>query len=221
MRSTKYFVAAAFVVGLAGTASAQGTATTQPTTYGATVSHWVASGFAGGGFNASTSNDDPRIQENGGGVSFGGQVGYLWDGIVGAEFLAEWAPSFDVNAVFVDGNTHMHTYMFNAIAAAPLGADGQLMPFISGGFGRVAMSADIINPINLTIDNNSNSGWGTNIGGGIMAFATERFGVRGDIRYYHANDNTDFTGSAADQLTESLVSGVHFWRATGGLSVRW
>jgi hypothetical protein len=24
-----------------------------------------------------------------------------------------------------------------------------------------------------------------------------------------------------DQLVESIVSGVHFWRATGGLSVRW
>ncbi|HTI44052.1 MAG TPA: hypothetical protein VL693_19635 [Vicinamibacterales bacterium] len=225
MRSAKYFVAAAFVLGLAGTASAQGTstATTQPTTYGATVSHWVASGFAGGGFNASSATDDPRIQENGGGVSFGGQVGYLWHGFVGPEFLAEWAPSFDVNAVFVDGNTHVHSYMLNAIASAPLGADGQLMPFISGGYGRIAMSADIINPITLTTDNNTNSVWGSNIGGGIMAFASERFGVRGDLRYYHASNNTnlDINGSVPDQLVESIVSGVHFWRATGGLSVRW
>ena len=221
MRSAKYFVAAAFVTALAGTASAQGTstATTQPTTYGATVSHWVASGFVGGGFNASS--DDPRIQENGGGVTFGGQAGYLWHGFVGPEFLAEWAPSFDVNAVFVDGNTHQSSYMANIIAAAPLGADGQLMPFISGGFGRIGMTADIINPIDLTTDNNSNSVWGSNIGGGIMAFATDRVGVRGDVRYYHANSDTNIAGSPADQLVESIVSGVHFWRATGGLSVRW
>src|ERR1051325_210367 len=152
MRSAKYFVAAAFVVGLAGTASAQGTATTQPTTYGATVSHWVASGFVGGGFNASTSHDDPRIQENGGGFSTGGQVGYLWHGFVGPEFLFEYAPSFDVNAVFIDGNTHVLSYMANAIASAPLGADGQIMPFISGGFGRIQMAADIINPIDLTTE---------------------------------------------------------------------
>jgi len=81
MRSAKYFTAAALVLGLAGTASAQGTqaATTQPTTYGETVSHWVASGFVGGGFNASSSNDDPRIQENGGGVSFGKSVGSMPD----------------------------------------------------------------------------------------------------------------------------------------------
>lgn len=223
MRSAKYFVAAAVVVGLAGTASAQttSTATTQPTTYGATVSHWVASGFVGGGFNASSATNDPRIQENGGGVSFGGQVGYLWNGILGAEFLSEWAPSFDVNAVFVDGNAHVTSYMANAIASAPLGADGQLMPFISGGFGRIQMSADIIDPITLATDSNSNSVWGTNIGGGIMAFASERVGVRGDVRYYHANSDTNIAGSPSDQLVESIVSGVHFWRATGGLSFRW
>jgi len=65
--------------------------------------------------------------------------------------------------------------------------------------------------------------WGSNIGGGIMAFASERFGVRGDLRYYHASNNTnlDINGSVPDQLVESIVSGVHFWRATGGLSVRW
>jgi len=223
MRSAKYFTAAALVLGLAGTASAQGTqaANTQPTTYGETVSHWVASGFVGGGFNASSSNDDPRIQENGGGVSFGGQVGYLWHGIVGPEFLAEWAPSFDVNAVFIDGNTHVASYMANAIAAAPLGADGQIMPFISGGYGRIQMAADIINPVNLTTESNSNGEWGSNLGGGIMAFAGDRYGFRGDVRYYHASSNTNIEGSAADQLVESIVSGVHFWRATGGLSVRW
>lgn len=223
MRSAKYFVAAAFVMGVAGTASAQGTsaATTQPTTYGATVSHWLASGFVGGGFNATTSNDDPRIEENAGGVSFGGQVGYLWHGVVGPEFLAEWAPSFDVNAVFIDGNTHLSSYMLNAIAAAPLGADGQIMPFVSGGFGRIGMTADIINPIDHTTDNNSNSVWGSNIGGGIMAFASDRVGVRGDVRYYHANSDQNLAGSAADQLVESIVSGVRFWRATGGLSFRW
>jgi hypothetical protein len=41
------------------------------------------------------------------------------------------------------------------------------------------------------------------------------------VRYYHASSNTNIEGSAADQLVESIVSGVHFWRATGGLSVRW
>jgi hypothetical protein len=224
MRSTAYVVAAALVFGLVGTAAAQtspapSAATTQPTTYGATVSHWVGTGFVGGGFNASS--DDPRIQENGGGVAYGGQVGYLWRGMVGPEFLFDWAPTFDVNALLIDGNAHALSYMANAIAAIPLGADGQIEPFISGGFGRIQMTADVINPLDNTTDSNSNSQWGSNIGGGLMAFAHNRIGVRGDVRYFHANTTTDITGSAADQLVESLVSGMHFWRATGGVSFRW
>jgi hypothetical protein len=225
MRSAGYVLAAALTFGWTGMAMAQttsapsSTATTQATTYGETVSHWVASGFVGSGFNASS--DDPSIEENGGGVAYGGQVGYLWHGMVGPEFLFDWAPKFDVNALLIDGNAHVMSYMANAIAALPLGADGQIQPFISGGFGSIQMAADIINPIDNTTENNSNGQWGTNIGGGLMAFANNRFGVRGDVRYYHAFTDNTINGSAGDQVVESLVSGAHFWRATGGLSFRW
>jgi outer membrane protein with beta-barrel domain len=211
-------------LGLSGTAAAQtpSTATTQPTTYGQTVSHWVASGFVGGGFNGNN-NDNPRVDENAGGVTFGGQVGYLWKGIVGPEFLFEWAPSFDVTSVLIptDSNTHVLSYMANAIGALPLGADGQVMPYISGGFGAIQMAADVVNPFDNSVSNNQNTEWGTNLGGGIMAFASNRWGVRGDVRYYHANTDNNFNGSAQDQFVQSLVSGLSYWRATGGVSVRW
>ncbi len=223
MRSAGYVLAAALTFGVTGSAMAQttpsSTATTQATTYGETVSHWVASGFVGGGFNASA--DDPRIQENGGGVAFGGQVGYLWRGMVGPEFLVDWAPTFDANALFIDGNVHVFSYMANAIGAIPLGADGQFQPFISGGFGAIQMAADIINPLDNTTASNSNAQWGTNIGGGLMAFTNSRFGLRGDVRYYHSFEDTNLHGSPGDQLVESLVSNIHYWRATGGLSFRW
>jgi hypothetical protein len=54
-----------------------------------------------------------------------------------------------------------------------------------------------------------------------MAFGHSRFGVRGDLRYFHTSTDQNFSGSAPDQLVESLVSGLNYWRATGGLSVRW
>jgi hypothetical protein len=220
MRSPHYALAAALTLALAGTATAQSTsqATTQATTYGETVSHWLASGFVGGGF--STHGENPRVDENAGSVAYGGQVGYLWRGMVGPEFLFDWTPNFDVTTAFINGNTHVHSYMFNAIGAIPLGADGQWQPFISGGWGHIAMTADVLNA-DGAFSNNSNGQSGTNIGGGVMAFANNRFGVRGDVRYYHASSTTDFSGSAADQFVESLVSGLHFWRATGGVSVRW
>ena len=211
MRSTDYVVAAALVFGLVGTAAAQTApaptaATTQPTTYGETVSHWLASGFVGGGFG--TSGDVANIDENAGGPAYGGQVGYLWRGMVGPEFLVGWAPSFDVTSAFIPGNTHLITYMANAI------------PFVSGGFGSIQAAADVLS-VDGTTHNNSNAQWGTNIGGGVMAFTNNRIGLRGDVRYYHAFKDTNLNGSAADQLMESLVSGLDFWRATGGVSFRW
>jgi hypothetical protein len=223
MRSAQYTLAAALTLGLAGTVSAQTTqpapttATTQTTTYGESPNHWIASGFVGSGFH--THGEDPRIEQDNNSISYGGQVGWLWRGIVGPEFLVEWAPNSQVNSVFIDGDTHVHSYMANVIASMPLGADGQVQPFISGGYGHIAMTADFVAGDGGT-SNNTSGRWGSNIGGGVMAFAN-KFGVRGDLRYYHASSANEFSGSAADQFVESLVSGLHFWRATGGVSVRW
>ena len=224
MRSAQYFLAAVLTLALAGTATAQTTsppssATTQPTYVGETVSHWLASGFVGAGFHAN--GDSPTIEKDTGSVALGGQAAWLWKGIVGPEFLLEWQPTFDVNSAFIDGNAHVFSYMANAIGAIPLGADGQVQPYVSGGFGRIQLAADIFSA-DGTSHGNQNAKWGANIGGGVMAFAGTRYGVRGDIRYYRANSSDTLSGgSPADQFVESLVSGLDFWRATGGVSVRW
>ncbi len=224
MRSAPYALAAALALGVAGTATAQttgpapSTATTQAATYGQTVSHWIASGFVGGGFSAK--GDSPSIDENGGKVGYGGQVGYLWHGVVGPEFLVDWTPNFDVTTAFIPGDTNVISYMANAIGAMPLGADGQFVPFVSGGFGAIQAFADVLSADGTT-HGNQNSQWGTNLGGGVMAFANNRFGVRGDVRYYRAFTDNNLTGSFGDQLIESLVSRLSYWRASGGVSVRW
>ena len=224
MRSTHYALAAALVFGLARAATAQttSTATTQPTSYGETESHWVASGFVGSGFDTELdiSNGDNFNLNNGGGVAYGGQVGFLWRGIVGPEFLAEWAPAFDVGSAFIPDNGHTSSYMANAIGAIPLGANGRIQPFISGGVGTIQMHADVMNGNQATVSA-SDSQWGTNIGGGIMAFANDRVGLRGDVRHYRAFTDQNFDGPAADEMIHDLVSGLGYWRATGGVSFRW
>ena len=224
MRSAQYLFAAFLTFGLAGAAAAQttspppSTATTQPTYVGATVSHWIASGFVGGGFD--TSGDSPTIPDNSSGnFAWGGQVAYLWKGIVGPEFLFDAAPNLDVSSAFIPNDTHALSYMANAIGAFPLGADGQIVPYASGGFGSIQVAADVLSADGTT-HNNQNAVWGTNIGGGLMAFAN-KFGVRGDVRYYHASTQHDFSGSFADQLMQNVVSGLSFWQATGGISFRW
>ena len=226
MRSAQYIFAAILTVGLAGTAAAQttspppSTATTQASYVGATVSHWLASGFVGGGFSAS--GDSPNIDTNSNGnVVWGGQVGYLWHGIIGPEFLFEWAPNFNAfDSALISGDTHVRSYMFNALGAYPLGADGQIQPFISGGIGWTHASADVVG-IGGNTASASNTGFGQNIGGGVMAFANNGFGVRGDVRWYHGSTDDNFSGTTGENVIQGLFSGLSYWRATGGISYRW
>jgi hypothetical protein len=221
MRSAQYIFAAILTLGLAGTAAAQtppSTATTQPTYVGATVSHWLASGFVGGGFD--TSGNSALIPDNSSGnFAWGAQGAYLWRGIVGPEFLFNSAPNVDVSSAFIPGDTHVTSYMANAIGAYPLGADGQIVPYASAGIGSIQAWADVLNRDGST-NHNQNSVFGQNYGGGVMAFAS-KVGVRGDVRYYHGSTQHNFAGTFADQLMQEVSSGLSFWQATGGISFRW
>src|SRR5689334_522529 len=50
--------------------------------FSATQSRWTAAGFVGANYGASTTGSS---------VDFGGQVGYLYRGFIGGEFLADFA----------------------------------------------------------------------------------------------------------------------------------
>ena len=225
MRSVSSFVAAALALGLAGTATAQTPAyppaSTQPTTLGPTESYWTAAGFIGSSFG--TGSDSVALDENSSGVAFGGQLAYLWHGYVGPEFLADWAPNLDVTTVLVDDNPRVGSYMANAIGALPLGANGQIVPYASGGFGGITMRAQVLNVADNAFTGNSEMRLGTNLGGGVMAFASRRIGLRGDVRYYHASEDNNINQGISPQgeVVQRLISGLKFWRTTGGVSFRW
>jgi hypothetical protein len=89
------------------------------------------------------------------------------------------------------------------------------------------MRADLLTGFDVNgnqITSSSNQAqWGSNIGGGIMAFAN-RWGVRGDVRYFRASTNNDTFSSndpVDDRVTKALLSDLGFWRGTLGLSFRW
>jgi hypothetical protein len=219
-------MAAALALGLAGTASAQTgqtyPATTQSGNIGPSVSHWTASGFVGSGFG--TQGDALGIDENAGALAFGGQLAYLWHGFLGPEFIADWAPTFDVTSPFVDNNPRLATYMANLMGAFPLGSEGQVVPYASGGFGGIGIRADVIDLAAADgVSANSEMRLGTNLGGGVIAFASRRIGFRGDVRYYHASEDNNINQGISPQgeVVQRLISGLKFWRTTGGVSFRW
>jgi opacity protein-like surface antigen len=248
MRSTQYLLAAALTVGISAPALAQTTTTPvnttpAPTNQSSTVGHWTATGFVGGSFSTGTSatlvgpagNAATVDFNNNGGVNYGGAISYQYHNWVGGEFLTSFSPSFDVNTVAInnDRNPHLDTYMFNAIGLIPVGE--HIQPYISGGIGTVTLSADVltVNGIlvtragtvaNVESTRATHHSFGQDIGGGVMAFANNWIGFRGDVRYYHASTDNNLLNANDDiqvQFIRGLLSGVHFWRADGGVTFRW
>jgi hypothetical protein len=241
MRVVKVVMTAAIVAGLSGAARAQTPApatpvppppagSTAPHYIGTTASHWEAAGFVGSSF--SSSNDNNLFTDmRGNSVDFGGQITYLWRGIIGPEFLANFSPSFKMDNPLLADDPEVNSYMLNAIGALPLGARGQFTPYVSGGYGALTARADVLGvtslsltedtPLDLTTTSSTRTKFGSNIGGGLMAFAGN-IGVRADVRYFRTPTLNEFSSTtAADQFTETLVSGLRYWKANIGLAFTW
>jgi hypothetical protein len=234
MQASDYVIAASLIVSLSSPALAQDA---EPAS--SIENHWTAAGFVGANFGGETDlgDTDPSLE-------FGGQIGYLWAGAFGAEFLADFSPSFDMDNVFLLDSPSVNTYMLNLIAAIPLGDRDSYQPYVSGGFGAVSLSTDVFEDFDiddeidldlddlppLTLENTiqgSHTGFGGNVGFGFMGFA-EDIGFRADLRYYSAGnepelENVDAAGNVdrGDNFAEALVSGLNFWRANVGIAFRW
>jgi len=193
---------------------------------------WIASFNVGNYFEASGGalNEvlDVPINRS---IAFGGQIAYVWQSTnLGAEFLADFAPTFKIPSLVISDHPSLSAYMFNAIYGIPVGHVGSFRPYISGGIGAINMSADL-----LTIDTNliqstisaSQSRFGGNVGVGGFGYVG-KVGVRADIRWFKANsDNTllglDIDRSSllddANRIVE--LSGIKYWRSSLGVAFRW
>ena len=193
---------------------------------------WIASFNVGNYFEASGGalNEvlDVPINRS---IAFGGQIAYVWQSTnLGAEFLADFAPTFKIPSLVISDHPSLSAYMFNAIYGFRVGHLGSFRPYISGGIGAINMSADLI-----TIDTNliqstisaSQSRFGGNVGVGGFGYVG-KVGVRADIRWFKANsDNTllglDIDRSSALDDANRLVelSGIKYWRSSLGVAFRW
>jgi len=192
------------------------------TTSGLGYQNWFASGFAGASFGMSgDATEDSNIDAS---TTYGGNIGYMWHSIYGAEFLADFAPSVKIGSVLFDKHPHVNSYMFNLIAAVPIGVEHNVQPFVSGGLGGIQMATDFVTANPDDTNRVTETRFGVNIGGGLMGYGGH-VGFRTDVRYYHAStiDNLDnrIENTPGENLTLGLLSGMHFWRATAGVAFRW
>ncbi len=178
---------------------------------------FIVGGFVGGSFARSS------LQTS---VDFGGNFDYLHNGAFGVEFLAGFAPRFKLDRL-AGTDSDVNNYMANVIAAVPVGTFHAVRPFISAGVGALTLSQGTNTSNNAVVNttaalfNPSETHFGGNIGGGIMAF-TGAYGIRADVRYFSSLGHKDANsgGVAIPGTLRSVLDDTSFWRANVGFAFR-
>lgn len=172
---------------------------------------WFLTPFAGTSTGGSTV--DSRI-------NFGAAAGWMGRGPVGFELDASWTPDFfDTGMAAADplvSDSSVSTWMANIVLAPPAGdgpaADGMTWtPYVSAGLGAVRTRVE--SDLGLVDIKETNLGW--NAGAGLMAM-WERWGLRGDARYFRAMQEEVGDGLLTDEDDKAFS----FWRLTAGLVFR-
>ena len=142
-------------------------------------------------------------------VNYGLSAAFLGGGIFGIEVDAALTPNFFESDSDLIEDSNVSTLMANLMVAAPDGAP--LRPYASGGVGIIRYKATSVGNF-FDVDDSS---FGVNIGGGVLAQVAPKVGIRGDIRYFRAVQDSD----GGDDLDIDFGS-FNFWRGTLGVTFR-
>jgi len=169
---------------------------------------WLFTPNVGGGFGGSASGREH--------LTWGASIGWMGAGILGWEADFAHSPEFfesDDDSFDAIDSSNVTTFMANVIAGIPVGGQtGGVRPYFAGGFGMMQQQVQDLDAL-FEVDN---SEFGINLGGGVMGFATDHVGFRGDVRYYRA-----LTDPEPDNEFDVDFGDFDFWRATAGITFRW
>jgi opacity protein-like surface antigen len=150
-------------------------------------------------------------------ANFGVSLGWMGAGVLGFEFDLGFTPNFFENTTgssdFEFGKSNVTTLMGNLIVGVPIGGQHGVgfRPYAVGGVGLIRSSVGGADDF-FEVDSND---WGINVGAGAMFFFSDRFGLRGDVRYFRA-----LTDTVPEDLLEVGLGDFHFWRGTVGATFR-
>ncbi len=145
---------------------------------------------------------------------YGAAVGFTGR-VVGFEVDFGYAPNFyELEDDFgeLDSEGSVTTVMGNLLVAVPL---GRLRPYGTVGAGLMRSNLDFFD----FFDDISSNDFGVNYGGGVMFDLNDRIAVRGDIRQFRSVDNEDVDDDFPEPGDLDLGD-FKFWRATGGVTIR-
>ena len=178
---------------------------------------FIIGGFVGGSFARNSLKTS---------VDFGANLDYLHNGAFGAELLAGFAPKFKLDRL-AGTDSDLNNYMFNVIAAVPVGGFRAVRPFLSGGIGALTLSQGTTTSTSTVVNTTaalfqpSETHFGGDIGGGLMAF-TGAVGIRVDVRYFSSigHKNASNASVAVPGTLLSVLDNTSFWRANVGFAFR-
>jgi hypothetical protein len=127
--------------------------------------------------------------------------------IFGAELEFAFVPDFFGETVGQDSS--VFTLMGNFMLAPRF---GPVQPYGTVGLGLIKSHAELT--LTGLIQETDNNDFGWNIGGGMFIFFGDHFGIRGDVRYFHAFSTLEFLGL---DLGEAKLD---YGRFSGALAVK-
>jgi opacity protein-like surface antigen len=162
-------------------------------------------------FGGSTGSELVDAVENSSTATYGLNLGGMGGGIFGVEFDFGFTPNFYGSDSGIQSSGVM-TMMGSLIIGIPVGGQSGagIRPYGLFGVGLLRRRIEfgqVFDPI-------STNDFGYNLGGGIMGFFTDVFGIRGEYRYFR-NFKSDGDGFPFFEL-----SAFNFSRASIGIVLR-
>ena len=179
---------------------------------------WLLTPFVGWNFGGSADLDfDDFTDEFENKANFGASLAWMGAGVVGFEIDFGYTPNFFENTTgsgnFEFGDNNLTTLMGNVLIGIPVGGQTGpgFRPYAVGGIG--ILKSKVGDPEDFF--NISSTDWALDVGGGAIFFVNDKFGIRGDLRYFRLLDDVE----PADEFNIGL-SDFKFWRGTVGATFR-
>jgi opacity protein-like surface antigen len=150
-------------------------------------------------------------------ANFGASLAWMGAGVIGFEVDFGYTPNFFENTQgsgdFEFGDSNVTTLMGNLVLGIPIGGQtgGGFRPYGVAGLGLI--KSRIGDPEDFfSVDSTD---WGFNVGGGAMFFFSDKFGLRGDIRYFRSLEDNE-----PDDEFDVGFADFRFWRGSIGATFR-
>lgn len=170
---------------------------------------WILTPYGGivfGGDLGIEGNDDLDLDQRHGVYGLG--LGYMSDSALGFEVDFGYSPDFFGGDDSIVPDNNLTTLMGNLVLNAPLGQSGRV--YVSAGGGLMKSR---VNDTDDFFDVSRND-FGVNAGAGLIFPLGDRFGLRGDVRYFRNIGDPE-----PDDEFDLDFGTFDFWRATAGLSI--